>query len=359
LLSSSTKTNDNYPDRITPTILVSLYEMGFKLVPLSENNTPVIGWSPIYDNSDYWQKEKFNDSTECSKFKNVASTVGKSHIKGSDNKELFIQVLDIDSEYVHHLITTPIIQLNCGQETKSKVYGFLNESLGLSENEIANLAILDVLKKQTFVTKTRKHHGFHIWWLSHNQNKSILFADCKKGYEFEIKAVKKSGLCTLPPSAHRDDKNFRYSAVGRMDKLLVSDALYDLFIILFEECLRKHDNNKNSNDYSKNICTTIKNRDEKQKDIVFYDLTPQTVQITIDYLLPYYLEGDRHNIAFSFSGTAFHSYLSEKSASSIVEGICDITSDNEKQNRLVTVHSTYKNGNEGDLLQDLLLLLIL
>jgi hypothetical protein len=126
LLSSSTKTNDNYPDRITPTILVSLYEMGFKLVPLSENNTPVIGWSPIYDNSDYWQKEKFNDSTECSKFKNVASTVGKSHIKGSDNKELFIQVLDIDSEYVHHLITTPIIQLNCGQETKSKVYGFLN-----------------------------------------------------------------------------------------------------------------------------------------------------------------------------------------------------------------------------------------
>ena len=106
--------------------------MGFKLVPLSENNTPVIKWSPIYDNPDYWQIDQFNDSTECSKFKNVASTVGKSHIRDSDNNELFIQVLDVDSEYVHNIITTPIIQLKCSQETKSKICSFLIESLGIS-----------------------------------------------------------------------------------------------------------------------------------------------------------------------------------------------------------------------------------
>ena len=178
-------------------------------------------------------------------------------------------------------------------------------------------------------------------------------ADCKKGYEFEIKTDKRNGLSTLPPSTHRDDKNFRYSAVGRMDKLLVNDALYDLFIDLFEEYLRKYDNIKNSNDDDddddKNNSTAIKNRDEKQqKDIVvYYDLTPQTIQISIDHLLPFYIDGDRNNFVFSFSGTAFHSHLSEESASSIVEGICDRTSDNEKQNRLVTVHSTYKNGIKG------------
>ena len=97
----------------------------------------------------------------------------------------------------------------------------------------------------------------HFWWLSHNQNKSIKSLDCKKGFEFEIKTDKRNGLCTLPPSTHRDDPNFRYAAIGRTDKLLISDHLYDLFCELFKEYLPNNNNNVDGNDIKKqNIGTT-------------------------------------------------------------------------------------------------------
>ena len=64
--------------------------------------------------------------------------------------------------------------------------------------------------------------------------------------------------------------------------------------------------------------------------------------------MPYYVEGDRHNFALPFSGTAFYSRVSEESATSILKGICDKANDfDEKQGRLQTLHSTYKNGIEG------------
>ena len=224
----SATNNKNY-HFIKPTTLISLYEVGFKLVPLSENHRPVIEWSNIYDNIKYWKIDKFNDIIEYSKFKNVASTLGKSHITDSKNNDVFIQVLDVDSEYVYNILSKPISTFKHKSYLKSRIHNFICDNLGISENEFSNLALIDVFKKCTYVTKTRKPHGFHIWWLSHNQNKSISSRDCKKGYEFEIKTDKKNGLCTLPPSTHRDDKDFRYSAVGRTDQILINDNFYELF----------------------------------------------------------------------------------------------------------------------------------
>ncbi|HXS60640.1 MAG TPA: hypothetical protein VN703_07520, partial [Candidatus Sulfopaludibacter sp.] len=89
-------TNNNH-NSIEPKVLISLHRLGFKLVPLSENHKPVIEWSSIYNNSEYWNIQKFNDPKEYSKFKNVVSTVGKSHLRDSENNDLFIQVLDVDS----------------------------------------------------------------------------------------------------------------------------------------------------------------------------------------------------------------------------------------------------------------------
>jgi replicative DNA helicase Mcm len=355
ILSSSssspitTTNNNNHFEVIPSSTLSSLYELGFKLVPLYENHVPAIAWRDIYDSPDHWQVEKFRDPIVYSKFKNIASTVGKTHIKDPENKELFIQVLDVDSENAYNIITTPIAQLNNNPSIKPKIHSAIIESLEITESEIANTTMLDVLKKYTFVTKTRKSYGFHIWWLSHNQNKPILTADCKKGSDFEIKTDKKNGLCTLPPSTHRDDKDFRYSLVGRVDKLLINDALYRLFIELFSECLR----NKVQDDeiVNENIENKLDKGKEKlqqaKNNTVFHTLSSQAIQNSINYLSPYYLEGDRNSFVFAFSGTAFHCCLSEESASSIIEGLCDRTNDNEKKGRLVTLQSTFKNGNEG------------
>ena len=86
-----------------------LYRIGFKLVPLSINHIPSMEWSVIYKNPQYWKIEILNDPIESSKFKNVASTVGNTHIKDLKGNELFIQVLDADSEHVYEILHTSLL----------------------------------------------------------------------------------------------------------------------------------------------------------------------------------------------------------------------------------------------------------
>ena len=79
-------------------ILTSLWKLGFKLVPLSHNHTPGVKWTPIYDDIDYWREDNFSNLQIQAKFTNVASTFGKIHLRDPQNRLLFIQVLDVDSE---------------------------------------------------------------------------------------------------------------------------------------------------------------------------------------------------------------------------------------------------------------------
>ena len=82
---------------------------------------------------------------------------------------------------------------------------------------------------------------------------------------------------------------------------------------------------------------------------MFYNLSPQTIKLTVTLLLPFYKVGNRHNFAMFFSGTVFHYRVSEKSATSIIESICNKANDiQEKPYRLYTLRSTYKKGFEGN-----------
>lgn len=158
--------------------------------------------------------------------------------------------------------------------------------------------------------------------------------DCKNGYEFEIKTDKK--MCTLPPSTHRDDKDFRYAAVGRKDGLWINDEFYNVFCNIFREFLIRA--------IGKNSAAK---ENSSPKQISFYNLSSEIIQRSITILSPHYKEGGRNDFALSFSGTAFHCRVSEQSAVAILEGICNIKNDTEKQSRLYTIRSTYKNGIEG------------
>ena len=80
------------------------------------------------------------------------------------------------------------------------------------------------------------------------------------------------GLCTLPPSRHRDDPNFRYYSVGREDKIIIDDTLYNRILdLLTEKCLIPpnpnnesdyHDDNdkatKSDSDLVYRVCKTMK-----------------------------------------------------------------------------------------------------
>ena len=163
---------------ITLEIIISLWKSGFKPVPLNELSTsPTIPWSEIYSTPDFWSDDKFG--LYLNKFHNIATTFGKSHLRDVDGRELYLHCLDIDS------------------------------------NEVLNrvLTLLEQWKVVTFVTKTQKDCGYHVYWFEHSdEHDPILTEYCKKGSEFEIKCGK--SLCTLPPSRHRDNPFFYYENAG-------------------------------------------------------------------------------------------------------------------------------------------------
>lgn len=336
---------ENYGDHqnhIKQEVLDNLDKIGFKLVPLSENHTPVVDeWTPIHENPNYWKLEDFNDPSVYLKFRNVASSLGKTHLKDNEGNDLYIQVLDIDSEKAFNLINTPISQLREYKKLGARFYSIFENSWSISEKEFSEFTIFDILKMFTFITKTRKKPGYHIWWLSHNKNITVRKNDCKIDSVFEIFTDK--SLCTLPPSTHREDKKFNYSAVGITNKILLSDDLYAIFIELFKDCLRDdyHDKKNKDNENQK-----LENK--QQKDIQFCDLSEEAIQTTVEYLLPYYIERDRNNFVLAFSGMTFYSHISEESAKQIIEKICEKSKDSEKKNRVTVLQSTYKKGLIGE-----------
>jgi hypothetical protein len=86
--------------------IFSYWKIGFKLVPLDEiSKSPIIPWSKIYDNPDFWSIEKIREYTD--KFYNVATTFGKSHPKDAAGEELYLHCLDIDSDEVLKSSSSP------------------------------------------------------------------------------------------------------------------------------------------------------------------------------------------------------------------------------------------------------------
>lgn len=132
----------------------------------------------IYDHPDFWTKDRL--TKEAWRFYNVAATFGKSNLKDEQGNDLFLNNLDIDSDTVFTNLANIRI--------KDKDYFFIDE-----------------MCQKTYVTKTRKKWGRHIFWLSYKPHPSVGTKDCKLGYEFEIKTDNSLGLGTLPPSRHRDD----------------------------------------------------------------------------------------------------------------------------------------------------------
>jgi replicative DNA helicase Mcm len=144
-------------------------------------------------------------------------------------------------------------------------------------------------------------------------------------------------------TTHRYDSEFHYYAIGRTDKLLTSEKFYEILLELFEGCFlmeeqgRQHNKDQNQ-----------KRAEPNNHKINFHSLSPEIIQVTVDYLSPYAIKNHRNDLALGFGGTAFHSRISEESAARILEGICDRAGDEEKRNRLQTLHSTYEKGVEGE-----------
>ena len=171
--------------------------MGFKLVPLGDDgkipNVSGLLTKPeerqksieeskngkeepvnyVYNHPEFWNEERIKK--EAYRFKNVATALGKTQLKRDDGSPLYINALDIDSEQVFTTLSR------------------------LSDRNGNDFYFIDEACKSTFVSKTKKKYGRHIFWLSSEQHKSIGTRDCKLGTEFEIKTDNSLALITLPP----------------------------------------------------------------------------------------------------------------------------------------------------------------
>jgi P4 family phage/plasmid primase-like protien len=292
-------------DNIQPDELINLHNIGFKPVPLDENNREVGAWTPIYENPDYWTHERLKQ--QAYKFKNIATVFGKSYIKDDEGRDLYLNCLDIDSDNIYDVLFNL-------ENSKSK----------------QKYSLLPKLQKATFVTKTRKKNGFHIYWLSHRQNKSITTEDCKIGNEFEIKTDKSKGHCTLPPSKHRDDTNFQYKNYGQ-NKIMISDELYDELVRVLADCLK---NKSPKIEFNNNFGS---------KDGEIY-LSEEEVQ-NISYLIhPYYKKGCncRNGIIYGITGYCRKNNVAKESAIQLVETLAK--EDEEKRGRMMVLEQTYKKA---------------
>ena len=118
--------------------IIKYTNIGFKLVPLDElSRSPILAWSEIYDNPEFWSEKKIKESPN--RFHNVATTFGKSKIKDAEGGDLYLHCLDIHSE-----------------EVLKRVHGLLKGEW----------------QTKTFVTKTQKDCGHHVYWFEHSSQKS-------------------------------------------------------------------------------------------------------------------------------------------------------------------------------------------
>ncbi len=208
------------------------------------SNATGLSWSKVYHVPEYrWSTTNLVNEYDRYSFTNAATMLGPTHIRDAKTGQyLNLNALDTDCEKVNNRLGIPIGQIldpSSWDWVTDKLRDLLREFLQDNRfvNGNYNLTLLDILKDSTFVTKTRKIYGHHIYWLSKEQKRSIGTANCESGHEFEIKTDNSLGLCTLPGSAHKDDPNFRYAAVGVTDHILANDVLYDLFVDMFQDCL--------------------------------------------------------------------------------------------------------------------------
>ncbi len=192
--------------------------------------------------------------------------------------------------------------------------------------------------KLTYVVNTRKKWGRRIFWFSHQQYLPISTRDCKPGFEFEIKTDNTLGHSTLPSSRHREDANFHYQSIGQQT-IAIQDGLYDGISKLLSDCL------KNKKPYDRKSAIMHPTAAGVNVDII---LTDKDIEEIISQIKDYYRKGCRQNITLGLSGLLYKSGVYLESAEKVVVGLCNATSDEEKNSRVAALRNTYTKGQRGE-----------
>jgi len=315
----------NNSNHISLATLIEYHIMGFKLVPLCEDGkTPNVSGllsaeerqrsidessdgkehqvNYILDHPEFWNKERLE--RERWRFRNVATLLGRIHLTGVDGRALYLNALDIDSEEVFTILCR------------------------LSTPTGKDLYFIEEACKKTFVSKTKKKYGRHVFWLSYEQHKPIGTRDCKHGCEFEIKTS--FGLITLPPSRHRDDPQITYQSIGQ-NKIQLIERMYEELLRTLDDCIKQTKVVPNHVINERNV-----RKPEYDHNTEFIE---STLQLIGDNLKPFYRRGYRHYIIMGLTGMLHKRNLQKEYARKIIEILT--IDDEESASRFLTLEETY------------------
>jgi Bifunctional DNA primase/polymerase, N-terminal len=289
--------------------VMPLFQLGFNTIPLRQDSvTPNIpSTNDIYNNPESLTEERLRKNRHS--FHNIATIFGKSHSKDKDGKDQFLNCLDIDSD-----------------ETFARL-----ARISINGKEVN---LIDELRKSTYVTKTKKENGYHVYWFSHRQNKPIRTSDCKSGSEFEIK-TDNAGHCTLPPSSHRDDPSFYYKSVGQ-NMIAINNDLYEDLLSHLSDFIKEKP--------SAHVNRLKPDSTQLQNEISLSDCSRIASAIASAYR-----NGTRDEIIFVFSGYLWRENVKLETAKAIVTELCKITADEEMANRLEVLRRTYEKADAQEL----------
>lgn len=319
-------------------ILIEYYRAGFKLIPLSKDakNPNVQGLlTPeeevrsrqesadgqihpvnfIYNHPEFWIEDRIRQ--EYWRFSNVATTFGRTHINDDQGRPLYLNGLDIDSKPVF-------------------------DELAIIKIRDEDHYFIDDMCKTTFVTKTRKKWGLHIYWLSHDQHQPLRSKDFKPSFESEIKTDNSGGLITLPTSVHRDDPNFHYQSVG--SKIIsVQDELYKGLLRVLKDCIRQEKLHSERNTHDR-YTESSPNKYSRNR----IPLTASEIEDIVTALTTVYRKNSRHSIVYGLSGYLCKSNIALDSARKVIAALCQTTGDEESKSRMNVLDATYNKARNGE-----------
>lgn len=291
--------------------ILELFKIGFKPVPLNEDaKTPAMAWTDIYENSwDMGELYKHRD-----RFSNIATCFGRVRpvIGNPDGNTYYLNCLDIDSE---------------------NAFDILRDVEHILDSEY-RVSIIEQATERTWVTKSRKRYGYHVYWLSLSQNPAVRPDHCKEGYEFEIK-TDKSGLISLPPSRHRDYNDWKYENIGK-PALIKTEYLYPQIIKAMKPHMILEE---------KEFKPVAPKKAEGPPKI----LDESYVSRLVTAAIPMFRPGFRNIAAFGLSGLLFKQNIDYASSEKIFNQLITATGDEEKRARILTLKDAYKKGNKRNL----------
>jgi DNA polymerase elongation subunit (family B) len=226
-------------------------------------------------------------------------------------------------------IISRIIVFDIDSDEAEKHFDKLVESLG--DTEIENVI------KNTMQTKSGSGQGKHVVLrfnpkdFQNGQEIKTTTLWIGEGKHSEIKIKAEGGYIIVPSSLHASGD--RYKFINKVEPGILTREQILKLISAF--------NSKASDGCDNNIT------EKEDKYPLYKNLTDEKIEYILSRLKDYFYKGQRDEIIFGFAGLLFKSKVSLSSAKNLVTILCNSTLDEQKNNRLEVLESTYLNGLNG------------